>query len=179
MQNECQLCQKSQNLQDIHVTTGSGSFSGNVTVCGECQNAMNDLEKSDEYFRLLEGAIYVPDEATQILSYRLLERLREQGWAAQILESLYIEPEVLAWAKDAPKEGAASAQTTVDAHGTPLQTGDTVTLIKDLEVKGAGFTAKRGTIVKNIRLTDDAKYIEGKINGSTIVLVAAYMKKSV
>ncbi|MDD4885088.1 PhnA domain-containing protein, partial [Sulfuricurvum sp.] len=53
-----------------------------------------------------------------------------------------------------------------------------VTLIKDLEVKGAGFTAKRGTIVKNIRLTDDPKYIEGKINGSTIVLVAAFMKKA-
>jgi protein PhnA len=59
-----------------------------------------------------------------------------------------------------------------------LAEGDTVTLIKDLEVKGAGFTAKRGTIVKNIRLTDDARFIEGKINGSTIVLVAAFMKKA-
>ena len=65
-----------------------------------------------------------------------------------------------------------------DSNGTILTEGDTVTLIKDLEVKGAGFTAKRGTIVKNIHLTDDAKFIEGKINGTQIVLVAEYMKKS-
>jgi protein PhnA len=53
-----------------------------------------------------------------------------------------------------------------------------VTLIKDLEVKGAGFTAKRGTAVRDIRLTSNPKHIEGKVNGVQIVLVAAYLKKA-
>ena len=55
--------------------------------------------------------------------------------------------------------------------------GDSVTLIKDLDVKGGGFTAKRGTLVKNISLTNNPKHIEGKVNGIQIVLVAAFLKK--
>jgi len=50
-------------------------------------------------------------------------------------------------------------------------------LIKDLDVKGAGFTAKRGTVVKNITLTDNPLHIEGRVNGVRIVLVADFLKK--
>ena len=67
---------------------------------------------------------------------------------------------------------------TVDSNGAVLQEGDSVTLIKDLDVKGAGFTAKRGTLVKGIRLTNNPLHIEGKVNGVQIVLVAAYLKKA-
>ena len=67
---------------------------------------------------------------------------------------------------------------TKDSNGTILEAGDTVTLIKDLVVKGAGFTAKRGTVVKNISLTDNPKHIEGRVNGTRIVLVSAYLKKA-
>jgi protein PhnA len=59
-----------------------------------------------------------------------------------------------------------------------LLEGDNVTIIKDLEVKGAGFTAKRGTMVRGIHLTDNPLHIEGKVNGTQIVLVAAYLKKA-
>ena len=52
------------------------------------------------------------------------------------------------------------------------------TTLGDLDVKGGGFTAKRGTTVKGIALTDDPKYVEGKVNGIRIVLVAAYLKKA-
>ena len=65
-----------------------------------------------------------------------------------------------------------------DAVGNVLADGDQVTLIKDLEVKGGGFTAKRGTLVKGIRLTNNPLHIEGKVNGVQIVLVAAYLKKA-
>ncbi|MNH11503.1 hypothetical protein D3C79_710190 [compost metagenome] len=67
---------------------------------------------------------------------------------------------------------------TVDSNGAVLQEGDSVTLIKDLDVKGGGFTAKRGTLVKGIRLTNNPLHIEGKVNGVQIVLVAAYLKKA-
>ena len=67
---------------------------------------------------------------------------------------------------------------TVDSNGATLADGDSVTLIKDLNVKGGGFTAKRGTLVKGIRLTDNPLHIEGRVNKQTIVLVTAYLKKA-
>jgi protein PhnA len=59
-----------------------------------------------------------------------------------------------------------------------LESGDTIVLIKDLDVKGANFTAKRGTAVRNIKLVkDNVEQIEGKINGQGIVILTQYVKK--
>lgn len=66
-----------------------------------------------------------------------------------------------------------------DANGNTLQDGDSVTLIKDLKVKGAGETLKRGTLIKNIRLTGDPGEIEGRtasIKG--LVLKTMFIKKA-
>ncbi len=66
-----------------------------------------------------------------------------------------------------------------DSNGTLLKDGDTVTLIKDLKVKGAGVTLKRGTTVKNIRLTFDENEIEAnveKVRG--LVLRTEFVKKA-
>ena len=65
-----------------------------------------------------------------------------------------------------------------DSNGATLSAGDTVTLIKDLVVKGANFTAKRGTTVKNISLSDNPEHIEGKVNGTRIVLLTQFLKKA-
>ena len=66
-----------------------------------------------------------------------------------------------------------------DSNGTILKDGDSVTLIKDLKVKGTSVTLKRGTLVKNIRLTDDPDEIEcnaEKVKG--LVLKTAFLKKA-
>ncbi|TWI02685.1 phosphonoacetate hydrolase [Luteimonas cucumeris] len=66
-----------------------------------------------------------------------------------------------------------------DSNGTVLGDGDSVTLIKDLKVKGTPVTLKRGTLVKNIRLTDDADEIEcnvEKVRG--LVLRTEFLKKA-
>ncbi|HQR59320.1 MAG TPA: alkylphosphonate utilization protein [Azonexus sp.] len=66
-----------------------------------------------------------------------------------------------------------------DSNGTILNSGDSVTLIKDLKVKGTSITLKRGTLVKNIRLTDDAEEIEcnaDKVRG--LVLKTCFLKKA-
>ena len=66
-----------------------------------------------------------------------------------------------------------------DSNGTILQDGDSVTLIKDLKVKGTSVTLKRGTLVKNIRLTDDPREIEcnaDKVKG--LVLRTEFLKKA-
>jgi protein PhnA len=67
----------------------------------------------------------------------------------------------------------------VDSNGVVLETGDTVTLIKDLTVKGANFTAKRGTAVRRISLVaDNPEHIEGRVNGQQIVILTKFVKKS-
>lgn len=66
-----------------------------------------------------------------------------------------------------------------DSNGTLLSEGDTVTVIKDLKVKGTSLTLKRGTVVKNIRLTDDEEEIECKAeNIKGLVLKTCFLKKA-
>ncbi len=66
-----------------------------------------------------------------------------------------------------------------DSNGNALADGDSVMVIKDLKVKGSSVTLKRGTVIKNIRLTDDAEEIEcnaDKVKG--LVLKTCFLKKS-
>jgi len=66
-----------------------------------------------------------------------------------------------------------------DSNCTALQAGDTVVLLKDLDVKGGGFTVKRGTAVRSTLLVDDnAAQIEGRVNGQQIVIFTQYVKRS-
>ena len=64
-----------------------------------------------------------------------------------------------------------------DANGTILEDGDSVSINKDLKVKGSSKTLKRGTIMKRIRLTNDSNEIECGSGKSTIVLKTCFVKK--
>ena len=77
-------------------------------------------------------------------------------------------------------EGSDAAGTVIvkDSHGTQLSEGDSVTVIKDLKVKGGSSDLKRGTLVKNIRLTDDPEHVECRVDGSTLVLKVCFLKKA-
>jgi protein PhnA len=78
-------------------------------------------------------------------------------------------------ASDAPAEAARVVK---DAHGTPLADGDTVTLIKDLKLKGSSEVLKQGTVAKNIRLVDGDHEIDCRIAGSAMALKACFVKKA-
>ena len=66
-----------------------------------------------------------------------------------------------------------------DSNGTLLAQGDTVVLIKDLVVKGANFTAKRGTSVRKISLVaDNPGQIEGRVEDQRIIILTEFVKKS-
>lgn len=65
-----------------------------------------------------------------------------------------------------------------DSNGNLLAEGDSVTLIKDLKVKGSSAILKRGTKVKNIRLTDNEEEVEGKIEKTVMVLKTCFLKKA-
>ena len=66
-----------------------------------------------------------------------------------------------------------------DSNGAELVDGDNVTLIKDLKVKGAGVTLKRGTLIRGIRLTDDEAEIECRAEKvRDLVLRTEFVKKA-
>lgn len=78
----------------------------------------------------------------------------------------------------AERQKTASQVEVRDAVGNLLADGDQVTLIKDLEVKGAGQTLKRGTLIKSIRLTGDAQEIDCRYDGiKGLVLRAEFVRK--
>lgn len=181
-----QVCELSgdacDNLTVMAVSGGDDSAQSSVYICATYQQQIDNPDTIDpNAWRCLNEAIWSPVPAVQVVAYRMLHRLAAMGesWAQALLETAYLEDEVKAWAEsglaqvsddDDPKPR--------DSNGMELAEGDSVTLIKDLDVKGMNFTAKRGTLVKNIHLTNNPKHIEGKINGSTIVIVAAYVKKA-
>ncbi|MFN3580709.1 MAG: zinc ribbon domain-containing protein YjdM [Pseudomonas sp.] len=82
------------------------------------------------------------------------------------------------WSATAQDAGSDAAQI-CDANGNPLQDGDSVTVIKDLKVKGSSLVVKVGTKVKNIRLVDGDHDIDCKIDGiGAMKLKSAFVKKS-
>ena len=113
----------------------------------------------------------------QVMAWRMLDRLSSEGWARDLMEQLYLDDETMRWAKAAKSDGDAAPH--LDSNGATLTGGDTVTLIKDLKVKGTGFTAKRGTAVRGISLVpDNPAQIEGRVNGQQIVILTEFVKKN-
>jgi protein PhnA len=64
-----------------------------------------------------------------------------------------------------------------DSNGTILAEGDSVKLIKDLNVRGSSSMLKRGTVVKSIHLTADAEEIEGRVDKTVMVLKTMFLQK--
>jgi protein PhnA len=176
----CELCSSEEGLTEHAVAHSSASdIDHSALLCATCHGEMGQPTNIN-HWRCLGDSMWSTVPAVQVLAWRQLTALAAQGesWAQDNLDMLYLDDETRAWAEAGVAESDDDSTPTVDSNGTRLQEGDSVTLIKDLEVKGAGFTAKRGTLVKNIRLTNNPLHIEGKVNGIQIVLVAAYMKKA-
>ena len=176
----CELCGSNNNLSPCEVPPSDNSSDQYVLVCETCQSQMTDKSTMDEnHWRCLNDSMWSPVPAVQVLSYRLLHDLRVLGWPQELFDMMYMEDDVKAWAdKGLSEEDDEVTEITKDNNGAQLNEGDDVTLIKDLVVKGANFTAKRGTLVRNIHLTDNPLHIEGKVNGTQIVLVADFLKKA-
>lgn len=178
---QCELCGATEALRAVPVDDDADEAALHVLLCGQCApQVVGEVPlEDDKRWMCLQAAAWSEHAAVQVVSWRLLHRLGEVAWARELLEQLYLDEVTLAWAQaglpdPAPEPGAI----TRDSNGNPLAEGDAVTLIRDLEVKGAGFTAKQGTLVKNIRLTDDPGLIEGKVNGTVIVLKTQYLKRA-
>jgi protein PhnA len=177
----CELCGDSVGLT-MYQVPASGSRDCDILICSTCFGQLNgDAPLNGNHWRCLNSSIWSTVPAVQVVSWRMLHKLLAQGWAQDILDSAYLDDETLAWAREGIEDVAESSTQIIhrDSNGAVLSNGDTITLIKDLDVKGAGFTAKRGTAVKNIALVDNnASQIEGRVNGQQIVILTQYTKKA-
>ena len=166
------------NPSRITVSGAPQGVDASLAACSTCAAQIAGTAELDgRHWFCLQTAIWSEVAAAQVMSYRLLTRLRHESWAAELLDQAYLAEEVLAWAEAGLVEEGQEDVATVDSNGTRLADGDAVTLIKGLDVKGANFTAKRGTLVKNIRLTDDPTHVEGRVNGVAIFLKTCFLKK--
>lgn len=127
-------------------------------------------------WRCLNESMWSEVAAVKVVAYRMLQRLKTSGWPADLLDTMYLDEATLAWAKAGLPDDNALVHK--DSNGNVLEAGDSVVLIKDLKVKGANFTAKRGTAVRRISLVqDNAGQIEGKVEGQQIVILTEFVKK--
>ena len=174
MSMSCALCGAEATVRHAVVPLGD-----EVALCDVCHAGVAGGPLDGPHWRCLGEAVWSGEAAVQVLAWRLLQRI-EAVWARDLLDGVYLEPEVQAWA-EAEAEGGAQVPAIVhrDSNGTVLAQGDTVHLIKDLPVKGAGFTAKRGTAVRGISLVaDNAGQIEGRVEGQRIVILTEFVKRS-
>jgi protein PhnA len=127
-------------------------------------------------WRCLSDSMWNENLPVQIVSWRMHARLKNN----EMLEMMYLDEDALEWAKATGEaddnEGKIIHK---DSNGNILLDGDSVVLIKDLDVKGATFTAKRGAAVHNIKLVwDDANLIEGRVENQNIYILTQYVKKT-
>lgn len=180
-ESKCELCSSQEQLIVYEVPpSSSGSAEDCLFVCRNCADQIENPEHVQvNHWRCLNDSMWSEVPAVQVVAWRMLNRLRGEGWPQDLLDMLYMDEESLAWAK-AVGEGEEEENKIIhrDVNGNVLQAGDSVVLIKDLKVKGSSMVAKQGTAVRRISLDrDNAEYIEGKVGPTQIVIITKYVKK--
>jgi len=179
--DKCELCGATEQLAVYAVPDSpADTAEQSIYICAACREQIEDPDRVNvNHWRCLNDSMWSAVPAVQVIAWRMLKRLSAEGWPQELLDMLYFDDEQLAWAEAGLR--SASDENTVqhkDSNGAVLEAGDTVTLIKDLKVKGANFTAKQGTAVRNISLVaDNPEHIEGRIEGQRIVILTQYVKK--
>ena len=180
-ESKCELCSATESLGLYAVPPGPNDSADEcVFICETCCEQIEDADKVDvNHWRCLNESMWSQVPAVQVMAWRMLMRLRTEGWPQDLLDMLYLDEATLVWAQATGEGSSEEAVKHVDGNGAVLEAGDTVTLIKDLTVKGANFTAKRGTAVRGISLVaDNPEHIEGRVNGQQIVILTKFVKKS-
>lgn len=178
--NKCELCNASGNLKVYEVPPATGNMDDAVLICSKCMALAEKKEEPDsQHWQCLSTTMWSEVPAIQVMAWRMLNRHRNESWAAELLDILYLDDEKLAWAKasgDHVSDGAVELHR--DCYGAILQNGDNVVLNKSLDVKGSTVNARVGTVIRNIRLVPDNKeQVEGRIEGQMIVILTKYIRK--
>jgi protein PhnA len=176
------VCEISGTEHDLVVyvlpPTNERTVENSVLMAKHLKDQIENPATTDEKdWRGLSESMWSEHLPVQIVSWRMLARLKN----TDLLDMMYLDEESLEWAK-ATGEGEEEDENKLvhkDSNGVTLLDGDSVVLIKDLDVKGATFTAKRGAAVHNIKLVwDDANLIEGRVENQNIYILTQYVKKT-
>jgi len=179
--NKCELCAAAENLNVYTVLPQTmENIDHSVLICAMCCSQVDNADQIEEnHWRCLNDSMWSQVPAVQVLAWRMLNRLKPFGWSGDLLDMLFLDEETERWARDTPEANDEAIVKHVDSNGVELKAGDSVVLIKDLNVKGANFTAKRGQAVRRISLVhDNPNHIEGRVNDQHIVILTQYVKKS-
>ncbi len=179
--SKCELCGTLTDLKVYEVPpVSSGGLEGSLLACSTCIEQIENPDTTDaNHWRCLNDSMWSEYPAVKVVAYRMLHRLRKEGWPQDLLDMMYLDDDLLAWAHSTA-EGLDESEKVIhrDSNGVILESGDSVILIKDLPVKGSSMVAKRGTAVRRISLdSENAEYIEGKVDGQQIVIITKFVKK--
>jgi protein PhnA len=179
--SKCELCGAFTDLKVFEVPpVSSGGVDGSLLACSTCLEQVENPDVTDpNHWRCLNDSMWSEFPAVKVVVYRMLSRLRKEGWPQDLLDMMHLDDDVLAWA-NSMGEGIDESEKVIhkDSNGVILEAGDSVILIKDLPVRGSSMVAKRGTAVRRISLdTENADYIEGKVDGQQIMIITKFVKK--
>jgi len=181
-ENKCELCKSAEKTQLYEVPPAAGGqYEENcIMICDKCLLQIEKKAEPDvKHWACLTESMWSEVPGIQVVSWRMLNRFRNESWAMDSLDMMYLDDERLAWAKaTGDHENDASVDLHRDANGNQLHNGDTVILTKSLDVKGSTLNAKMGTVVKNIHIVEgNTEQIEGRIEGQLIVILTKYVRK--
>ncbi len=170
----CELCGSSEDVSVLELPVSDGSEEQSIYVCATCKSQIESGELDETHFNCLNDAMWSEISAVKVMAYILWNKLGR----ADMTDMMYLEE-----AEQKLAEAAINAEANKvvfrDANGVELQAGDSIVILKDLDVKGAGFTAKRGTTVTRIALPNDMDdHVEGRVNGTKIYLKTEFIKKA-
>ncbi|SFV65845.1 Alkylphosphonate utilization operon protein PhnA [hydrothermal vent metagenome] len=170
----CELCGSSEDVTLLELPVSDGSEEQSVYVCANCKGQIESGELDETHFNCLNDAMWSEVPAVKVISYILWNKLGR----SDMLDMMYMEEPEQKLA-DAAINAEANKVVFRDANGVELHAGDSIVILKDLDVKGAGFTAKRGTTVTKIALPNDMDdHVEGRVNGTKIYLKTEFIKKA-
>lgn len=165
---------KLKSLTEIQVFLSTTIFDSESDRDAETIREYKESSSRDRCMALSAQAKRFAEEGENLLEDLGTEANRWFGNEDEARQWLY---RIAAWLEP----GADSVQASVvvkDSNGTVLVEGDSVTVIKDLKVKGGSSDLKRGTLIKKIHLIDDPDNIECRVDGSTLVLKTCFLKKA-
>ncbi|EAS19178.1 alkylphosphonate uptake protein PhnA [Flavobacteria bacterium BBFL7] len=183
--NICELCGATDTLEQkvelaVYEVPDSPKNVKEISIlaCKVCREQLEDSDKIDvNHWRALNDSMWSTVPAVQVVVYRMLDQLKAEGWPQDLLDMMYLEDETRNWAEEGIQRGPQIIHR--DVNGNILKRGDSVVIIKDLDVKGSSLVAKRGTAVRNISLVhDNADQIEGRVGPTQVVLLTQYVKKT-
>ncbi|OBQ51660.1 PhnA protein [Tamlana sp. s12] len=179
--NTCELCTSANDLSQYTIPPSlNENVDNDILVCKTCLDQIEEREEMNpNHWRCLNDSMWSEHVAVQIMAWRMLQRLRHEGWPKDLVDMMYLDDDALALARATGEhEDEANKIIHRDVNGVILSNGDAVVLVKDLKVKGSSLVAKQGTAVRNIRLDrDNDKYIEGKVGAQQIVIITDFVKK--